>query len=106
LGLQPFFFKNQAPSISLQYQYCTRSFMLHTYKHHARWLALTASIGLLSACSSTQMRKQEIGTAAGAVVGGIVGSSVTGGSTAGTVAGAAGGALLGNQIGKQLDKVK
>jgi osmotically inducible lipoprotein OsmB len=60
----------------------------------------------LSACSTTSFKKQEIGTAAGAVVGGIVGSSVTGGSTAGTVAGAAGGALIGNQIGKQLDKAK
>jgi osmotically inducible lipoprotein OsmB len=69
-------------------------------------LALLASVSFLSACSSTSMRKQDIGTAAGAVVGGIVGSSVTGGSTAGTVAGAAGGALIGNQIGKQLDKVK
>ncbi len=72
----------------------------------AHILTLVCLTLMLGACSSTSMRKQDIGTATGAVVGGIVGSSVTGGSTAGTVAGAAGGALIGNQIGKQLEKVK
>ena len=67
---------------------------------------LSASVVSLTACSTTSVTKEKVGTAAGAVVGGVVGAYVTGGSTAGTVAGAAGGALVGNQIGKQLDKVK
>ena len=67
---------------------------------------LSASAVSLTACSTTSVTKEKVGTAAGAVVGGVVGAYVTGGSTAGTVAGAAGGALVGNQIGKQLDKAK
>jgi osmotically inducible lipoprotein OsmB len=71
-----------------------------------KFSAVSTCLALLSACSTTSVTKQQIGTATGAVVGGVVGSYVTGGSTAGTVAGAAGGALVGNHVGKQLDKLK
>ncbi len=61
--------------------------------------AMVLSVALVS-CSN--ITKQDIGTAGGAVAGGVIGHAI-GGSTAGTIIGAAGGALVGNKIGKSME---
>jgi osmotically inducible lipoprotein OsmB len=56
-------------------------------------LAITLSLGLLTACTNKDM-----GTVGGAALGGLAGNVITGGSTAGTVVGAVGGGLVGRAV--------
>lgn len=60
---------------------------------------------LVSGCQSNSFKKEDIGTAAGAIVGGLLGSRVGGGSGRYVAAavGAIAGAYLGNMIGSWMD---
>ncbi len=69
----------------------------------AKAMVILIAAALLQGCASN-LTKQQIGTASGAVIGGVLGSALTGGSTFGTVGGAAVGGVIGNDIGREQER--